>query len=165
MQIIETRVYTYDELDEKAQERAREWYLSADDDFLESVADTLMMALQGAYGPDARIDGWDYYRSHVAVGGKLLRPDVNESENAGFRDWKLDGVPLEVTEEWPAPEHDVLDLDNYYLPEANDYLAAVESVLVRLMNAEGDHLTSEEYVSETIIANGYTFTAVGRWFG
>ena len=37
--------------------------------------------------------------------------------------------------------------------------------LYRHLEAEYDHLTSDEAVEEGIVINGYTFTAAGRRFG
>jgi len=37
--------------------------------------------------------------------------------------------------------------------------------LYRQLEAEYDHLTSDEAVEEGIVINEYTFTDAGRWFG
>jgi hypothetical protein len=37
--------------------------------------------------------------------------------------------------------------------------------LYRQLEQEYDHLTSDEAVDETLVANGYTFTEEGRRFG
>lgn len=46
-----------------------------------------------------------------------------------------------------------------------DALRDLANWLYRQLEREYDYLTSDEAVDETLIANGYTFTEEGRWFG
>ena len=46
-----------------------------------------------------------------------------------------------------------------------DALRDLANWLYRPLEQEYDHLTSDEAVDETLVANGYTFTEDGRRFG
>lgn len=89
---------------------------------------------------------------------------------------------LEVTDDWPVAG-DYMHQDRNYIGRGwigtgeddyvtaeslalcEDYVRAVESVLVALMCAEFEYRESDEYIAELMEANGYTFTAEGRRFG
>lgn len=184
---ITTVVYTYDELSETAQEKARDWYRNSvlTDFYVDDMSETLSEALHQAYGPDAAVTEWDSYRNYVQIRGTLRRPREGSPLGEGFQGWKVEEphggmIDLEVMAEWPDPEADTLYVSNNYgrwvpstgypddesvLDLTDAYVREVEGVLLSLMKAEDRYLCSDEYAEESIQANEYTFTETGRRFG
>lgn len=184
---ITTVVYTYDELSEAAQEKARDWFFRSMVDYFgtEEINESLVEALHQAYGEDANLLSWDYDRNQVEIGGTLRRPREGSPLGEGFQGWKVEEphggmIDLEVMAEWPDPEADTLYASNNYgrwvpgtgypddetvLDLTDAYVREVEGVLLSLMQAEIRFRYSDEYAEDGILANEYTFTEDGRRFG
>ncbi len=99
MHTVETIVYLYAELDDRGKERARQWLDEAmAQDICDDISEQLTDALHDAYGPDATVTGWDYYRSSVTIGGTLVRP-------AGVVGTDGPGAPWRGCLRCGAPDH------------------------------------------------------------
>lgn len=186
--IVETEVYTLDELVERGDESAVEralTELARMDDYLacDGVSELLTEAADEAFGrANLVVDRWDYYRSDLSISGTVSVDDTRIMEEGVFAglSWpspliesltyrtptangygRVDRLWLYVTEagpHWGSDEYDAL------CELALDWLREVEARLTRLMVDEYDYLTSREYLTELARANDYTFTADGRPF-
>lgn len=184
--IVETEVFTLDELeaagDERAVERALTWIADTYDWVAsEDVSETLTEAMREAFGKDTLTwDAWDYMRSYVNVSGTLSRESTRTMDEGPFAglSWPSDRVKafsyrtstsrsyggdvwVYVTEDgpdWVSDEYGAL------CDEVMDWIKEVEGRLSELMVAEYDYHTSREYLTEMARANDYTFTADGRPF-
>ena len=212
-QVIEITVYTFDELTERAQSRARDWYRTA----------------------SAHDEWWDFvYEDFEAVcaclGIEIKRVPISRSKPGGARRpciWfsgfchQGDGASFEGTWRYPkgmskdirayAPTdtklHEIADQlhaaqkPNFYqlvaeisqsgrychentmrfaierdAPTYHDIVGDTEEVVIeamralarwlyRKLEAEYEHLNSDEEVAEMIISNDYTFTGDAARFG
>lgn len=187
--IVETEVFTLDELVERGDEKAVERALSElvrMDDYLacDGVSELLTDAVDEAFGrANLVVECWDYYRRDLSISGTVSVDDARIMEEGVFAGlaWpsaliesltyrtptasgygRVDRLWLYVTEDgphWGSDEYDAL------CELALDWLREVEARLTRLMVDEYDYLTSREYLMEMARANEYTFTADGRAFG
>ena len=187
--IVETEVYTLDELealgDESSTQRALDWMREAFRDVaVEYVSESLTDAVDEAFGrANLVVECWDYYRSDLSINGTISVDDARIMDNGVFSglSWpsplidsltyrtptaksygRVDRLWLYVTEDgpdWASDEYDALCV------LALDWLREVEARLTRLMVDEFDYLTGREYLTEVARANDYTFTAEGKRFG
>ncbi|MCA0425078.1 MAG: antitoxin of toxin-antitoxin stability system [Proteobacteria bacterium] len=70
-------------------------------------------------------------------------------------------MAIDVTRDCPVSQELVGDAESIVIGALRD----VANWLYRQLEQEYDHLTSDEAVDETLVANGYTFTQEGRRFG
>jgi len=70
-------------------------------------------------------------------------------------------MSIDVTRDSPTWQPPTNDADEIVTEAFRD----LARWLYRQLEAEYDHLTSDEVIEEGIIANEYTFTEGGRWFG
>lgn len=212
-EIIQTTVYTFDELDGRAQSRARDWYrqVSTDDDWHEVVFEDFERICD--------ILGIDLAKRTVRLygGGTRQKPCIwfsgfsSQGDGASFEgsyQYKK-GAAREIRSYAPKDERLAAIADRlqriqrknlyalearmthsgrYYheycmeisverasetyqppTPDAGEIIADVlrdlARWLYRQLEREYEYQTSDEVVDESIEANGYTFTEVGRRFG
>ena len=187
--IVETEVYTLDELaalgDERVVERALDELANADPYIAcDGVSESLTDAVDEAFGrANLVVECWDYYRSDLSISGTVSVDDARIMDDGVFAglSWpsplivsltyrtptangygRIDRLWLYVTEDgpdWASDEYEALCV------LALDWLREVEARLTRLMLDEYEYLTGREYLMEQARANDYTFTAEGKWFG
>lgn len=187
--IVETEVFTLDELealgDESSTERALDWMREAFDDVaVEHVSEYLDDALRAANLPGLTITGWDYWRGTVDIEGEVTAHDLASIPPGHF----LGGVTFPHVE-WVERVsfgtrramdygHDVwIDMaedapfgwaDDAYADLIADAIAwqrTIERRLASRMTGVYEAETSRAYMLELARANGYTFTAEGKRFG
>lgn len=162
MREIIVKVYQYDELNEKAKERARNWFLEACgyDEFWE-------YSYEDAENIGIKITSFDLYRRTISGDIITSAPQVIQEilENHGkhcetyktakryepaFKALEMvrDNDDANFDDEWENAEHefkhDILE----------DYLAMIQK--------EYDYVQSKEYLEDGIRANEYEFTENGR---
>ena len=212
-EVIETLVYSFDELDERARERARDWYrqASADDDWHEFVFEdfervceilgidlaTRSIRLYGggtrekpciwfsgfaSQGDGACFEGSYSYRKGAARAIRAYAP--TDERLAAIADQlqliqrqNLYALEVRITHRGRYyHEHSIAvsverASNNFQPPtsDAEDIVAEALRDLARWLYSqlerEYKYQISNEVVGEGIIANGYTFTEVGRRFG
>ena len=212
-EVIETLVYSFDELDERARERARDWYrqASADDDWHEFVFEdfervceilgidlaTRSIRLYGggtrekpciwfsgfaSQGDGACFEGSYSYRKGAARAIRAYAP--TDERLAAIADQlqliqrqNLYALEVRITHRGRYyHEHSIAvsverASNNFQPPtsDAEDIVAEALRDLARWLYSqlerEYNYQISNEVVDEGIIANGYTFTEVGRRFG
>lgn len=212
-EVIQTIVYTLDELDSHAKERARDWYRQAsnDDDWHEAVFDdfervceilgvelaTRTARLYGggtrqkpciwfsgfsSQGDGACFEGSYRYRKGTARSIRAYAP--KDERLAGIADQlqqiqrkNLYGLEARMTHRGRYYHEYCMDISverasgTYQPPTPNAEEIVAEALrdlarwLYRQLEREYEYQTSNEVVDESIEANGYTFTEVGRRFG
>ena len=155
MGIIKTKVYKFEELNDKAKEKAREWYKDGSEypwyeeskESIKAFCDEFGVTVKDySYGP------WSY---------GYIKTDA---ENANFRGFKLKSFDREK-----MPTGYGLDSTLRYTFADNfrelGALKAFERALdaaVRDITEDAEFYYSNEVVDEMIIANEYEFTEDGR---
>jgi hypothetical protein len=86
-----------------------------------------------------------------------LRAEVTHRGNY-YHAYSMD---IAVTRDGPSSQEIARDAEAIII----DALRDLANWLYRELEQEYDELNSDEAVDETLIANGYTFTEEGRWFG
>jgi hypothetical protein len=160
MRIKETKVYQFDELDDQAKDKAREWYRGAGLDY----------------------EWWDTtYEDAETVGLKITSFDLQ-----GLAEGEFKGTPLETIEKIKAnhgetcetyktalryekPLRDALahfdeslDAENEYENTAHEFKYDLLEDYRILLEQELEYLYSDESVDENIRANEYEFTVDGK---
>ena len=212
-EVIQTTVYALDELDERARERARDWYRQAsnDDDWHEAVFEdfervceilgvdlaTRSVRLYGggtrqkpciwfsgfsSQGDGACFEGRYQYKKGAAREIRAYAP--KDERLAGIADRlqqiqrkNLYALEARMTHRGRYYHEYCMDIsvervsETYQppTPDAEEIVAeALRDLarwLYRQLEREYEYQTSDEVVDESIEANGYTFTEVGRRFG
>lgn len=212
-EVIQTIVYTLDELDSHAKERARAWYrqVSNDDDWHEAVFEdfgrvceilgvelaTRTVRLYGggtrqkpciwfsgfsSQGDGACFEGAYSYRKGSAREIRSYAP--GDERLAGIADRlqqiqrkNLYSLEARMTHRGRYYHEYCMDIsverasDSYQPPTPDAEEIVTEALrdlarwLYRQLEREYEYQTSDEVVDESIEANGYTFTEVGRRFG
>lgn len=170
MKTIQTPVYNYDELNDKAKANARQWYLEA------SSGDSF---------------SWEHIQDDAKNIGLIIRSlDDHRANTGSFADSALATARAVVAEHgetcptYKTAKGFLMSLDslNVEYPEDADgerdseYSAELETLEAEFLQAiledyrivlrnEEDYQASEEAVAEMIEANEYTFTKDGQRFG
>lgn len=158
MKTVETIVYEYDELNDEAKERAREWFAEhvADYDWWDFI-------YEDARNVGLEITGLDLYRHEIS--GKLVDAPVSVAEkvvkehgestetHALAKSFLKEYAKIPETEE-DAREDAETDFKDALLEEYRTILAK-----------EYDSMFEQEYLEDGIRANEYTFTETGKRFG
>jgi hypothetical protein len=159
MKTIKTNVYTYDELSDKAKEKAREWYISRIYDY-----DWYDFIFEEAKELGFTIEEFDLYRRECRI--KLHDTPENIAKKILVEHGKdtstyktaqkfiKDGVKYFESEE--ESEEEIALNDEFKDNLAVDYLS--------LLQSEADYMESEEAIKEMMEANEYTFTEDGKRF-
>ena len=172
---IETIVYTYDELPtEKAKEAARDWWIEGNYDWYNSVYEDAEQA-------GIKIKGFD-----LGCGQDIkLACVVSDTETAEYilanhgetcdtfkaaKAWEnaIDALP-EMPADFDCHNQAHVELEAE-LCAARDaieskFIADLEKAYFKMLRDEYEYSQSEEAVSETLMANEYTFTETGKRFG
>lgn len=149
MRIIETKVYTFDELNDAAKERARERYREGALDY-----DWWDFLYKDAGRIGLEITGFDLGgRKHID--GKLTR-SVKDVCQAIMQDHGKACDTYNLAAKWIA-----LSEDEQEEKEDEFREALLEEYLI-LLGHECEYLLSDECVDESIRCNGYTFTENGK---
>jgi hypothetical protein len=149
MRKIEVRLYVYDELNEAAQERAREWYREAALDY----------------------DWWDGVEEDAAnVGLKLDSFDLSRYQIS--LDWQSDcsTVAKKIIEDHGDCCSTYKAAMDYLSSEKKDddearFIGTINHAYFTMLQEEYEYLLSDEHVEEAIIANDYEFLDTGKRFG
>lgn len=147
---IETVVYEFDELDEKAKEKAREWWRG-----FRLESDWYDCTYEDAKTIGLEIDGFDCDRSTIK--GKLR---VSASESAS----------LIIANHGPQCDTYKLARDFYWHRHhknsgpTKDFEHDLLECYLSMLRAEAEYMMSDECVDENIRCNEYDFTKDGKRF-
>lgn len=174
MQIIKTKVYNFSELDEKARQKAIEWFLSdypAYDwwDSMYEDAKNIDLQITESDTYQGEIKG-NFITSPLECAEKILgehgeKCETYQTAKNYLKRLKELGEPVEEEcsgdydyDAYKKYNEEKTELDEEFLEDIlNDYL--------NLLKKEEKYLTSEEHAEETIKDNEYTFTKDGTRFG
>ena len=192
MRIIETVVYDYDELDETAQEKARDWYRKGalDYEWWDVTFDTIRAAgvylgidakdiyFSGFYsqGDGACFVGRYSYRTgwRAALKAEFGGDTLAELEKIGLALQKAQRPVFYTATARVAKRCDHYSHENTVSIDVSADTDTVDDDAIdtalrdfmrwsyRLLEAEHDWLLADEQVIESIRANEYTFTADGE---
>ncbi len=170
MKIIETKVYTIDELSESAKEKAREWYMEGDD---------LHMAWEDVR-EDAKnigliIEVLDDHRKntgHFLISAIECSNLILENHGAACETYKTAMEFIEAIDalpELPSEEDENYDKIERELCEQNDeieekFLHSLLEDYRIMLNKEVEYQNSNEHVDDMLRINEYEFTADGKRF-
>jgi len=152
MRIIETKVYEFDELDDKAKERARDWYREGALDYkwwdaiYDDAARIGLRITAFDLGRRNRIEG--ELTESVKVVCQLIMQEHGKSCDT-----------YQLAEQWSALSTEEQN-DN-----ENDFKNALLEEYYVMLNQEFEYLLANEQVDESIRVNGYAFTANGKRIG
>ena len=162
MREITIKAYQYDELNEKAKTKAREWFalVTAGDEFWEFTYDD-------AENIGIKITGFDLYRR--TIGGEIITsaPEVIESI---MRDHGKDCATYKTALRYkPAFEalegkRDANDetFEDEFESVEGEFIHDILEDYLSLLQEESDYRQSDEYIEEGIRINEYEFTEEGK---
>jgi len=159
MQIIETTVFTFEELNERAKEKARDWWRGVEefpwfDEYKDSIT---------AFCDKFNVRILNYYLS--ADYRACIETDSMPSH---FRGIKLKDIDRnEMLTGFCADCDLMISFYDTFKQTGNAYHAfetALDCLLVALRK-DIESTYEDEYIDEMLIVNGYTFTEDGRRFG
>ena len=191
--IVETTIFTLDELEalgnDRAVERALEWMGHAWDDVaVEHTTDALDQVLDDLCGSSWRVRGlrrgpitwsaWERYRPMVEIAYDFGPDDLTAGFHEGHVLYGLSDLPKGVMRVsragcggWVSIRME-LDDEGFHAEVTPSGEAAVAGGisdltgrLVQVVVEEYDYCTSREYLLEMAVVNGYTFTSEGERFG
>lgn len=158
MQVIETIVYTFDELNDQAKEKAREWYRSGFEyPWWSEVQDSLK-----SFCAEFGVSVLDY-----SIGDARREFIKTDATNANFRGLKFKDFDREA-----MPTGFCFDCDLRYtfadqFKKNGDALGAFKEALEAFLTSVRDDVEyqyTDESVDENIRANDYQFTENGKIF-
>lgn len=158
MQVIETVVYNFDELNDKAKERARDWWRSVGefpwfDEYQASLVafcDKFRVRINESYlSADYRASVVTDAKNHHFRGLKLKSIDRNEMPTGFCADCSL---MFEFYDQF-SRTGDAL----------HAFEQAIEQFLIDL-RSDIESTYEDDYIDEMLIANQYTFTEDGKRF-
>lgn len=151
-----TAVYQFDELDNKAKERAREWYRAGalDYDWWESV-------YEDAAQVGLKITGFDVGRGQ-SIDGELTM-SVMESVSNILTTHGEDCDTHKLASRY-YPQLLALDIEEEDKAQQleEEYTRELKEEYWHMLNREMEYLLSDECVDETILANEYEFLESGK---
>lgn len=170
MREITTKVYTFDELTDKAKENARDWYRQGalDDEWWSGVS-------SDAENVGLKITEFDLGRASYVEAKFLDSAEETahkiETEHGETCDtFKTAKAYLkkrdELLDTWPKDENG--DFENEFQLDVeldildNDFLDSLQEDYRIILEKEAEYLTSDECIDDNITANGYEFTADGK---
>jgi hypothetical protein len=183
MRRVELKIYSFNELSDKAKEKARDWYRSLQDssDFQSTQDKIIGVALLCGFMEGTEV-AWSvgYCQSdHATLEGRwsakrvnvepikqefpkdaLLRQIVKQFAQLAWRSPALSFVTSHrhIVDQIEEPAHSTAYKDSF---------AAVQSLntwAYDQLRQQADWLHSEECVDETIVANDYEFTEDGKFY-
>lgn len=171
MRIKETKVYQYEELSDKAKEKAREWFAVdyPDYEWWESVyddANTIGLTItRFDLGNRKDIQGYLKTSVHQSCVNILKEHGPSCETYKLAEQWQVKSEALDEA----IAEHcdDKADEERSRLEDEQDqnekeYEDALLQKYFSILDQEYDYLTSKEQIEESIIANEYEFTEEGR---
>ena len=166
---IRTKVYKFDGLNENAKQKAIEWYRDINDfDFVwdDIKEDAENIGLKIIQLSDHSKNKGEFMLSANEVAANILRDHGNMCETYKTAEKFMD--------EWQPVFNNYMDEshEDYESTESEDKLQEMEDDFLQalledyriLYNSDIDNCNSDEYITETIQANEYEFTADGRRF-
>lgn len=156
MKTIEIKVYSFDELEDSAKEKAREWYREGALDY-----EWWEFIYGDAENAGIEITEFDLGgRKHIK--GKLTVPAL-ESADAIIADHGKDCGTRKTAEQFRKALLDYAnDEDGEVENPADEYLQAILEDYFVMLDHEYEYLLSDENVDEAIRANEYTFLENGE---
>lgn len=165
MKIIETKVFSFEELSKEVKQKVLEKYYDI------SVSDQWWdLTYDDAKEIGFHIQGFDLDRGSY-VKGKLLGTAESTAElikeNHGdtcatYKTAHEFLIELSALKDLAAKEE--RDLDGEIEDLESDFLDKLCTCYLKILRDEYEYLTSEESIIETFEANEYTFTAEGKMF-
>ncbi len=166
MKTIETVAYDFNELSDKAKEKARQWWRESDYDsgqiaFDDTVEDARNVGLKITELETCRstsdkgefIDGaFNCANAIIAQHGEACA--TYKTAKAFLA--ALDALPVVNSEEARTDDADGAEYE---------FLRALLKDYRKMSQAQYEEMQSDAYIDETIEANEYTFTAEGKRFG
>lgn len=155
MKTLKIKVYTYDELDEKAKDKARDWYWSGgiDSEFAwDCVRDDAKEIGLKIISLDAqRNNEGEFLSNALATANKIMTNHGKTCETYKTPERYIEGLQSEMEENREDAEHEFLHdlLEDYRV----------------MFDKEIEYQQSEEYIKDMMQANEYTFTAGGKRLG
>lgn len=166
MKIIETKVFTFDELSDKAKEKARDWYREGafDDRWYDQVyedAENIGLKITSFdTGRSQEIEG-DFTGSHTETADKIIKDHGEHCQT-----FKLAKNFLEERNELSKAWHEDEDaVDEKIENLEGEFKKDLLNEYLSMLGKELEYLQSDESVDENIRANEYTFTEEGKRFG
>ena len=161
--VIETTVYTFDELSDEAKEKAREWHRGTYDyyEWWEGVcedAEEVGLKIEHFDLGRGREIGLTFVECHEEVCRRVLKEhgDACDTYKAAVEYLAaVVGSRMVRTEAQGDVTVDMLA----------EFRAALENSYLKALDAEWEYQNSDEYVDESIRCNGFTFTVDGKRFG
>lgn len=157
MQTVTLNLYTIDELNDKAKERAREWHRSGIEyPWWDEVQDSLKTFCDG-FGVKVLDYSFGGRDAHIST-------DADNSHFRGFKlkDFDREAMPTGFCFDC-ALRHTFAD----QFKQHGDALRAFKSALNQLIldiETDIDYQYSDEAIDESIKANGYEFTEDGHFY-
>ena len=188
MKTVSVDLYTFDELSDKAKERAREWFrvdYPDSDIFSEPVYNMAREAFAffGVDASDIAFSGFWSQGDGASFTGEFRASLISPAADlaAEFPTHKtLHGLHARLTTVGHPDDSRVnitrsghyvhshtmnIDADEYSRDDERELLSILRGLadwLYRLLESEYDYLVSDECVDESIISNGYHFTIDGK---
>lgn len=171
MRTVETKVYTYDELSEKAKEKARNWYregYEALDAFQQLVDDAELIGLRITALSERGTNKGGFMVSAIDCSEKILAEHGEDCET--YKDAMAFMAAIDALPELPDEDHPDYDKMEAELCDKTDdaereFLYALLEDYRILFEREIDYQTSNETIEESIRSNSYEFTEDGELFG
>ncbi len=164
MRIIETKVYTFDELNDKAKEKARDWYRKGALDY-----DWWDSTYEDAERVGLKITSFDLGRSERItgefIGSALETVDKIKTEHGVHCETFQTAMRYEpsLRETFAKCQSDPhQEDDDAYCGAAHEFLVDLLEDYRILLTHEMEYLLSDESVDETIRANEYEFLESGK---
>ena len=155
--IIQTTVYTIDELSENSKKVARQWYLDGadivDDSFCDMVEDAKQIGLQ-----------IDSLRSHYSLSGSFIDSAATVAEAIKANHGE-DCTTYKIAEKFLQQYEKTSELNFDKDAIENEFLTALLKDYFESLNDTVSHLKTDSVVDESIRDNDYTFTDSGKRFG
>lgn len=142
-------IYTFDELDDRAKEKARGWYREGalDYEWWDSV-------YEDAERVGLRITAFDLGRGQRCE-GELIE-SVGDSVRAIFAEHGRECDTFKLAQAYYQRRHDGYPMDE------DEYRKRLLEEYYIMLDHEYEYLMSDEYVDESIKENGYEFDANGE---
>lgn len=170
MKQITVNLYQYSELEDKAKEKARDWWLSG-----QSVKDWSDATTDDAAQIGLKIMGFDVGRGKTCEGKFIAGAEEcahNIEKNHGEdtetfktakaylseRDKIIESAPKDEDGEWK----DERELDNKLDECDKEFLDSLLGDYLILLRKDFEYCQSDDYIAEATEANEYTFTANGE---
>ena len=158
MEDIETVVYYYDELNESAKEKAREWYTEdLDYPYFREYLKTIE-----SFCAEFNVKIKEY-----SIGAYAYSYIDTDANNSHFRGLKLKDYLPKLGKDYDFIEYVLWVTFINTWKESSDPLKAFNEAItlsVRDIQKDWEYMYSCESVEENIFINGYTFTEDGRRF-